>query len=293
MGRLIRQGSKGADVRAIQDVLNFQIRRLEPLDVDGDFGQKTHDRVVEFQQANGLQVDGVVGPETLGKLFEVELVPVSLAVVPHLTLTMPTLGGSPSGLQPPQLIPPLTLPPLSPPGQPPLVSPLSPPVLMPFLLPPASFLSVPSLTQRGQALQLTLTGPARNDPLDPRVTSFNQIMQLVNSLPPDFPFRASLIDLVPKPVRKLGPLELDPVEPITFGFKWGGIKPLFDLKSVGPPVEFAVGAKTTARYVLKLINRPGATVPQLGLFGQGDFKGTTTGPASRRSRGRWWTSRVC
>ena len=28
MGRLIKQGSKGADVRAIQDVLNFHIRRL-------------------------------------------------------------------------------------------------------------------------------------------------------------------------------------------------------------------------------------------------------------------------
>ena len=31
MGRLIKQGSKGADVRAIQDVLNFHIRRLTAL----------------------------------------------------------------------------------------------------------------------------------------------------------------------------------------------------------------------------------------------------------------------
>src|SRR3977135_4531463 len=38
MGRLIRQGCKGADVRAVQDVLNFHIRRLAPLSVDGDFG---------------------------------------------------------------------------------------------------------------------------------------------------------------------------------------------------------------------------------------------------------------
>ena len=63
MGRLIRQGSKGADVRAVQDVLNFHIRRLQPLEVDGDFGPKTHARVVEFQKANKLKVDGVVGPE--------------------------------------------------------------------------------------------------------------------------------------------------------------------------------------------------------------------------------------
>jgi hypothetical protein len=29
-----------------------------------------------------------------------------------------------------------------------------------------------------------------------------------------------------------------------------------------------------ACYVLKLIDKPGSLVPQLGLFGQGDFKGT-------------------
>src|SRR5262249_10333469 len=104
MGRLIRQGCKGADVRAVQDVLNFHIRRLQPLDVDGDFGPKPHARVVEFQKANKLKVDGLVGPETLGKLFEEELVPVSLALVPQLTLTMPPFGQRPRGLQPPQLI---------------------------------------------------------------------------------------------------------------------------------------------------------------------------------------------
>ena len=257
MSRLIRQGSKGADVRAVQDVLNFHIRRLPPLDVDGDFGPKTHARVVEFQKANKLKVDGRVGPETLGKLFEEEQVPVPLALVPQLTL-------QPFG-QPPPLIPPLTLPPF---GQPPLgrqpPPPLSPPVISPFLLPPASFWPVPTLTQRGQALNLTLTAPVRSDPVDPRVTSFNQIMHLLSFLPHDFPFRAFLIDQVPKPVKKVGP---------SFGFKWG-IKPLFDLKSVGPPVEFAAGVNPSARYVLKLISRPGATVPQLGIFGQGDFKGT-------------------
>jgi hypothetical protein len=39
-------------------------------------------------------------------------------------------------------------------------------------------------------------------------------------------------------------------------------------------VEFAIGLQPSARYVMKLISRPGATVPQLGLFRQGDFKGT-------------------
>jgi hypothetical protein len=78
---------------------------------------------------------------------------------------------------------------------------------------------------------------------------------------------------VPAPVRKVGPLELDPVSPMSFGFQWG-VKPVFDLKSIGPPVQFAVGGAVNARYVLKLIDKPGSTVPQLGLFVQGDFSGT-------------------
>jgi hypothetical protein len=49
---------------------------------------------------------------------------------------------------------------------------------------------------------------------------------------------------------------------------------VFDLKSIGPPIQFAVGGAANARYVLKLVDKPGATVPQLGLFVQGDFRGT-------------------
>ncbi|MEP6825656.1 MAG: peptidoglycan-binding domain-containing protein, partial [Ramlibacter sp.] len=81
MGRLIRQGTSGADVRAVQDVLNFHIRRLAPLVVDGSFGPATHGRVMEFQKSNGLKQDGIVGQNTLGKLFEEELVPITVAIV--------------------------------------------------------------------------------------------------------------------------------------------------------------------------------------------------------------------
>ena len=118
MGRLIRQGSKGADVRAIQDVLNFHIRRLTPLEVDGDFGPLTHARVVEFQKSNQLKPDGIVGPNTMGKLFEEEQLPITLVLLPRQAST---IGGPGRGIQPPRLIPPLTLPPLTPP----LVTPLS------------------------------------------------------------------------------------------------------------------------------------------------------------------------
>ena len=70
MERLLSFGSEGPDVRAIQDVLNYHIRRGEPLAVDGMFGPKTRARVVEFQSINGLQADGVVGPKTQAELFE-------------------------------------------------------------------------------------------------------------------------------------------------------------------------------------------------------------------------------
>ena len=129
------------------------------------------------------------------------------------------------------------------------------------------------LTPAGQTLSFLTTAPVRNDPIDPATRSFNELMRLLDRLPQSFPFRGTIIGAVPKPVRKVGPLELDPVSPMNFGFKWG-VDPLFDLKSIGPPIQFTVGGAVNARYVLKLIDKPGSTVPQLGLFVQGDFKGT-------------------
>ena len=258
MGRLVRQGSKGEDVRAIQDVLNFHIRRLAPLAVDGDFGPRTHARVVEFQKANQLTADGIVGPQTMAKLFEEEQLPITLALVPQQG---PTVGGPPRGIQPPRLIPPLTLPPLT------------PPVVTPFFLPPDSLSRIPVLTPAGQTVSFLTTVPVRNDPVDPATRSFNEIMRLLDHLPPSFPFRGTIIGAVPRPVLKVGPLELDPISPMSFGFQWG-VKPVFDLKSIGPPIQFAVGGAANARYTLKLVDKPGATVPQLGLFVQGDFRGT-------------------
>jgi len=258
------QGTKGADVRAVQDVLNFHIRRLTPLKVDGDFGPLTHSRVVEFQKSNHLTPDGVVGPNTLGKLFEEEHFPITLLLEPRQPA--PTAGGPRAGLQAPRLIPPLTLPPLTPPR-------LTPPLLTPFFLPPSSFAGIPPLTSSGQTFTFAMTAPVRNDPVDPATASFQEIMRLLDRLPPSFPFKASILGAIPRPVTKVGPLQLDPVSPITFGFKWG-VSPVFDLKSIGPPIQFAVGASGNARYVFKLIDKPGSLVPQLGIFAQGDFRGT-------------------
>ena len=258
MGRLIRQGNTGADVRAVQDALNFHIRRIAPLNVDGIFGPLTHAKVLAFQKSNQLKADGLVGPATLRKLLEEEQLPVTFILAPRQG---PGVNNSRLGIQPPRLIPPLTLPPIT------------PPLLTPFFLPPDSFVRVPTLTTNGQTVTFVITAPVRNDPLDPATASFVEIMRLLDHLPPTFPFRGAILGAVPRPVKKVGPLELDPVAPMSFGFQWG-VKPVFDLKSLGPPVQFAVGGSVNARYVLKLIDKPGSLVPQLGLFGQGDFKGT-------------------
>ena len=62
---MTKMGSKGARPREIQSLL---VRTGETLKVDGDFGPSTRKAVSDFQTKNGLTVDGVVGPETMGKL---------------------------------------------------------------------------------------------------------------------------------------------------------------------------------------------------------------------------------
>jgi len=64
-------GSKGQDVILLQTKLNSHPPTALPLLlVDGDFGSITLQRVEEFQQNNGLLVDGIVGQITWGKLLE-------------------------------------------------------------------------------------------------------------------------------------------------------------------------------------------------------------------------------
>jgi hypothetical protein len=64
----IRIGSVGEEVRRVQARLNRDYPAYSKLVVDGDFGPAT-DRVVrEFQRRAGLDVDGIVGPATWGRL---------------------------------------------------------------------------------------------------------------------------------------------------------------------------------------------------------------------------------
>lgn len=58
---VVKQGAKGNRVRAIQYLLN---QSGFTVTVDGDFGSATKGKVMEFQAANHLAKDGVVGNAT-------------------------------------------------------------------------------------------------------------------------------------------------------------------------------------------------------------------------------------
>ena len=71
MPSLLRFGSSGPEVVELQKALNLAGKSRSPeLADDGQFGPKTHGRVVEFQQANRLVGDGLVGNLTRQALKE-------------------------------------------------------------------------------------------------------------------------------------------------------------------------------------------------------------------------------
>lgn len=59
---------EGEDVRELQEKLIEQGHSVGSSGADGIFGQGTHTAVMAFQTAEGIQVDGIVGPETLSQL---------------------------------------------------------------------------------------------------------------------------------------------------------------------------------------------------------------------------------
>lgn len=70
MATVLARGSTGRDVFNIQAALNtHRPTQLPLLSVDGVFGLKTESRVREFQRANNLKPDGIVGPLTSAKLL--------------------------------------------------------------------------------------------------------------------------------------------------------------------------------------------------------------------------------
>ena len=69
---LLKLGTKGDDVKRLQEKLGLQI--------DGVFGTGTESAVKKWQESNGLKADGIVGDSTWGKLFD-SVVSVPITVV--------------------------------------------------------------------------------------------------------------------------------------------------------------------------------------------------------------------
>ena len=57
---VLKLGSRGNEVKVLQEKLNLK--------ADGIFGLLTEEAVKDFQRSNGLEVDGIVGTNTLSKL---------------------------------------------------------------------------------------------------------------------------------------------------------------------------------------------------------------------------------
>ena len=68
-GTLLKQGSSGAAVRALQE--NLKTLGYYTGTVTGNYGSLTKEAVRQFQKKNGLAADGVAGARTLAKISEV------------------------------------------------------------------------------------------------------------------------------------------------------------------------------------------------------------------------------
>lgn len=67
---LLRQNYRGAYVRFLQQLLESNLYPVGT--IDGIFGSRTANAVRAFQSANGLAVDGIVGPNTWAALTSIE-----------------------------------------------------------------------------------------------------------------------------------------------------------------------------------------------------------------------------
>ena len=69
--RVLKYGSKGDDVKALQILLMGNGCTCGKWGADGSFGVATENAVKEYQRKKNLQVDGKAGPATMGKLLGV------------------------------------------------------------------------------------------------------------------------------------------------------------------------------------------------------------------------------
>lgn len=70
--RTLREGARGSDVAQLQIRVAGWADYHDYIAVDGIFGPKTQRAVSRFQSAYGLSVDGVAGPQTFGKIYDLQ-----------------------------------------------------------------------------------------------------------------------------------------------------------------------------------------------------------------------------
>ncbi|MFB4165537.1 peptidoglycan-binding protein [Alteribacillus sp. JSM 102045] len=63
---ILSEGDEGEPVKELQDKLDSL--GFYDNEVDGEFGPKTHDAVIDFQESKDILVDGLAGPQTFGAL---------------------------------------------------------------------------------------------------------------------------------------------------------------------------------------------------------------------------------
>lgn len=67
--RVLKNGCKGDDVKALQILLIGNGHSCGKWGADGNFGLATKGAVMDYQEKHGLQVDGMAGPETMSHLL--------------------------------------------------------------------------------------------------------------------------------------------------------------------------------------------------------------------------------
>ena len=70
---VLRTGSRGDDVKTLQSRLHDLGYYTD--EIDGQFGAGTKAAVIDFQRANGLEADGMVGSETKNVLYSPQAKP--------------------------------------------------------------------------------------------------------------------------------------------------------------------------------------------------------------------------
>src|SRR5437762_10552066 len=62
--QVLRQGSRGLEVQKLQRQLNTRLTPSRQLAVDGMFGPRTHQAVLQYQRGVSIAADGIVGKQT-------------------------------------------------------------------------------------------------------------------------------------------------------------------------------------------------------------------------------------